>query len=234
MELHWFLPAPLLQSVLLKEENDNQHCCCHPPPEKRSRKTVADIFTWLLCFNRYAAAQCAIYPGLLPHMMAYANTIIQAYLQFSGDGWRQYDRAFRIQAATRRTTDWTSADPSLYARLVACQSRRASTCQFCCSSSHKSSACPWGIDEPSAEEPPPLPPFRRRAAATLARSDPPICMSWNAGACRFPGTCTYRHVCSSCSMVGHRSAECRRGPQGQGVARAPPATKAPPPPLGPA
>ena len=55
-------------------------------------------------------------------MMAYANTIIQAYLQFNGDGWRQYDRAFRIQATTRRTTDWTSADPSLYARLVACQS----------------------------------------------------------------------------------------------------------------
>ena len=92
------------------------------PPEKRRRKTAADAFTWLLCFNRYVAAQCSLYPGMLPHMMAYVNTIIQAYLQFNGDSWRQYDRAFRIQAATRRTTDWTSADPSLYARLVACQS----------------------------------------------------------------------------------------------------------------
>lgn len=130
VELHWFLLTPLLQSVMLKEEGDNPHCCCRSPHEKHRRKTVEDIFTWLLCFNRYTAALCKLYPGMLPHMMSYSNTVVQAYLQFHGDGWRIYDRAFRTQAASRRTMDWTSADPSLYARLVACQSRRATICQF--------------------------------------------------------------------------------------------------------
>ena len=56
VELHWFLPAPLLHSILLKEESENQHCYCHPPTEKRRQKTVADAFTWLLCFNCYVGA----------------------------------------------------------------------------------------------------------------------------------------------------------------------------------
>ena len=61
--------------------------CCRPTKAKRSRKTVADVSTWLLCFNRYVAAMCSVYPGMLPQMLAYSNMIIQAQLQFSGDGW---------------------------------------------------------------------------------------------------------------------------------------------------
>ena len=54
-------------------------------------------------------------------MMAYENTIVQAHLHFTGDGWRIYDRAFHIQAASRRTTDWTSVDASLsHASLLVC------------------------------------------------------------------------------------------------------------------
>ena len=145
--------------------------------------------------------------------MAYENTIIQAYQQFNGDGWRQYNRAFRIQDTTRRTTDWTSADPSLDAHLVACQSRHASTCQFCCTSSHRSTACSWGVDKPSAEEISPSPSLRR---ATTTRGDPPVCISWNAGACKFSGSCAYRHVCASCGVAEHHSTKCCQSQHSQG------------------
>ena len=74
---------------------------------------MADISTWLLCFNRYKAALCSIYPGMLPQMLAYANMIIQAQLQFSGDGWLTYDRMFRTAAATGRDTEWRKVDASL-------------------------------------------------------------------------------------------------------------------------
>ena len=65
------------------------------------------------------------------------------------EGWRIYDQAFRVQAASRRTMDWQSMDASLYARFVACQPRRSSVCQFCCSSGHRSLTCPWGVNDPA-------------------------------------------------------------------------------------
>lgn len=218
IELHWFLPAALLPPTVHSDDTHHSHChCCGPPQAKRSRRTVADIFTWALCFNRYTAALCSFYPGMLPQMMAYQNTILQAHLQFAGDGWRIYDRAFRIQAASRRITDWTSVDASLYARFVTCSPRRSSVCQFCCSSGHKSSACPWGVDDPTwLDSFPPRSSYGQTQGSSTttpaAGRGFPICISWNAGSCRYPETCRFRHACSSCGAVGHRSSECRKTP----------------------
>ena len=82
---------------------------------------MADISTWLLCFNQYMAALCSVYPGMLLQMLAYVNMIIQAQLQFSGDGWLTYDRMFHTAAGTGRNTEWQKVDASLYARFVSCQ-----------------------------------------------------------------------------------------------------------------
>ena len=210
VQLHWFLPASLLPPTLLPDDPVHSHChCCNPSTTRRSKKTASDICTWALCFNRYTAALCTIYPGMLPQMMAYENTIIQAHLQFTGEGWRVYDWAFRIQAASRRTTDWQSVDASLYARFVACQLRWSSVCQFCCSSGYRSSTCPWGVDDPASLD---LGPPHLNATITLGTTpySRPICISWNAGSCRYPESCCYRHVCSSCAAPSHCSAECRR------------------------
>ena len=86
-----------------------------------------DITAWLQTKNllpvaRYTAVLGQLYPGMVPHMMAYA-VITQASLQFTGDGWRVYDRAFRIQAAVRRITDWSNVDLGLYARHVTGQQK---------------------------------------------------------------------------------------------------------------
>ena len=145
MELHWFLPATLVPPGLNLED------CTQA---KRSRKTVADVSTWLLCFNRYVVAMCSVYPGMLHQMLAYSNIIIQAQLQFNGDGWLTYDRMFCIAAATSRNTNWRNVDASLYAHFVSCQPRRGGVCQLCCSTAHRSTACPWGVDEPAPPEQP--------------------------------------------------------------------------------
>ena len=53
----------------------HSHChCCNPSTTRHSKETVSDIFTWALCFNQYTASLCAIYPGMLPRMMACENT----------------------------------------------------------------------------------------------------------------------------------------------------------------
>lgn len=205
VEFHWFLLTSLLPPSLRPDDAGHFHChCCNPSTTRRSKKTVSDIFTWALCFNRYATAQCPIYPEMLPQMMAYENTIIQAHLQFIGEGWHIYDHAFRIQAASRRTctTEWQGVDTSLYTSSVACQPCWSSVCQFCCSSGHRSSTCPWEVNDPASLDigPPCLNATTTLGATPYSR---PICNSWNAGSCRYPGSCHYRHVCSSCAAPGH-------------------------------
>ena len=34
-----------------------------------------------------------------------------------------------------------------------------------------------------------------------------VCISWNRGMCIFPGNCTYRHVCTTCSLP-HKAKDC--------------------------
>ena len=223
VEMHWFLPSTLLPPGLSLEEADQSKCCCHPPKAKKSRKTVADLATWQLCYNRYTAALCAVYPGMLPQMLAYANIIIQAQLQFLGDGWLTYDRMFRTAAATRCNTEWRNVDASLYARFVSCQPRRFGVCQVCCSLAHKSTACPWGVDEEVPLEQQSSPPgtVAPRVAhfwtPTISPPPgPPICTSWNAGSCRFRGSCNFRHICSFCFLPGHRNKECPTPPPSTG------------------
>lgn len=210
VELHWFLLASLLPPLLRPEDPTHSHCpCCNLSQARRSNKTVLDIFTWALCFNRYVAALCAIYPGMLPRMMGYENTIIQPHLQFTGEGWRIYDCAFHAQAASRLTTNWRSVDASLYAHFMACQPCQFSVCQFCCSSGHRSSTCLLGVNDPASLDPGP-PRFNATTAPGTMTYSQPICISRNAGSCRHSESCRYHHVCSSCGTLGHRSAECRQ------------------------
>ena len=58
---------------------------------------------------------------------------------------------------------------------------------------------PLGVDEPSPEDPSPYPGLRRIIPPSRPYTDNlPICISWSAGACKFPETCNFHHVCSAC------------------------------------
>ena len=211
VELHEFLPAPLLRE--LRSADSSQPCgCCQSRLhlEKRQTKTVGDIFTWLLCFHRFVAAASSFHPGKLSQFMAYGNTIIRAYLEFEGDGWRAYDRAFRLQVSGRPSEDWSIINLSLYARLFTAQSRRRNSCRYCSGRDHASNQCPWGVDVAQ--------PITGTSRPNQALTEAPICTSWNAGACRFPSACNFRHVCATC-LAPHRARECpvrasRRRPAG--------------------
>ena len=214
VELHEFLPAPLLRAAVADTATDCK-CCVAKDKEKRSPKTVADIYTWLLCFHRFTAAASSIHPGKVGQFLAYANTVLQAYIQFEGDGWRAYDRAFRLKVAGRPLVDWATLDLPLYARIFTAQVRRGNSCRDCGGLDHPTTACPWGVDvhlpvPPGTSTPPMGAPYTGTSPPLRPRPPPAqmICSSWNYGACRFPGTCNFQHVCSHCFSMDHRAMAC--------------------------
>ena len=118
--------------------------------------------------------------------------------------WRAYDRAFRLQAGGKPEIDWATIKLPLYAKMFTMQSRHRKFCRYCYSLDHQSSQCLRGVDVPISSS--------LGSASMCPRTSkgdpPPICTSWNSGACKFPTSCNYRHLCSSCFSADHRSGEC--------------------------
>ena len=194
----------MLDAATAKSE---QACsCCPGASASRTTKTVGDIWTWQLCFNRYVAAVAAIHPKHVPGMLAHANTVLQAAQQFEGDGWRVYDRAVRLQASSDPQAGWGIINIVLYARTFTAATRRHNACRFCCSREHPSQSCPWGVDSPGSRAS-----IIQHGPRPYPQGTSPCCMSWNAGACRFPRSCRFRHVCSTCGDL-HKRIECHRPP----------------------
>ena len=206
VELHEFLPAPLLRAAIGTPTSCVGCHSCHYTHTTAAKqiKTVGDIYTWMMCFHRFTAAPLAFHPAKASQFLAYANNILQAYLQFEGDRWRAYDQAFRLQAGGKPEIDWAAINLPLYAKMFMAQSRRSNSCRYCCSLDHQSSQCPWGMDIPASSSPGSA---SMRSGANKG-NPPPICTSWNSGACKFPTSCNYRHLCSSCFSAEHRSGEC--------------------------
>ena len=47
-------------------------------------------------------------------------------------------------------------------------------------------------------------PMSRQPGRSMGR----ICTFWNKGACTYPGSCSFRHVCSKCYQQSHRAKDC--------------------------
>ena len=197
-ELHEFLPKPLNPKFGVACH------CCHNQFQHRTTRTVADVFTWILCYNWYMVAMASVKSKLIPGMLAHTKSIIQEAQQFKGDGWRVYDRAFWLQAASTPDTDWSTINLSLYACTFMATNRRRNVCRFCCSKDHSSYQCPWGVDTSISG-----PQSGRQSAPQWSRLShgQQICMYWNTSACKFPYSCNFRHICSTCSQR-HRRIEC--------------------------
>ena len=145
VELHKFLPAPLLRAATGTPTScaDGHSCHCpHTTAVEKGAKTVGDIYTWTMSFYRFTAAALVFHLGKNTEFMAYANTILQAYLQFEGDGWQVYDWAFQLQAGGKPERNWATIHLPLYAKTFTGQARHKNSCHYCCSLDHQSVQCP--------------------------------------------------------------------------------------------
>ena len=191
------------------------------PPEQRE---VGSLMTWVSSFATYVAIVAQAHPDRVTDMLAYMRLIIREASKFGGNGWLTYDAVFpRNQEGSSQL--WNVIDPSLHIAYIAGQKEPAITpCPSCQEVDHPSSVCAVAPLIPRLRLTPrdyhmarvsePLVPFRGKRPAPY-RLPPPtekICISWNKGNCRYPGACTYAHVCAICKGT-HPASTCASAPR---------------------
>ena len=188
---------------------------------KSKKRAVANILEWIQCFSIYIAIIAQKSPERIPDLLGYQALIIDASIQYDGDGWMGYDRRFRLSAAANSTKSWASLDTTLW-NLAFTGYARVARCKHCFCLTHASSECEWATDASETVTSPPHP--STYFSALPARQYRRICRKWNntPGRCPVPG-CTYEHVCLNCaydttiSNKSHKAIQCpKRRQQGRG------------------
>ena len=164
--------------------------------KKRRAVEIQDILTWTEAFTIFQMVMCATHPHRWPDLTKYKLLIIQTARQSTSRAWMEYDLAFRKDAAATGASDWSKMNLDLY-------------------NYHLRSPAP--IANPQSSTSPPV----TVSASRGYNSQPPYCISWNNGQCRWPfGECRYRHICSSCNS-DHPRVSCPFHPPGVGRSRSP-------------
>ena len=177
------------------------------PPGEREITGDRALMTWVSSFATYVAVVAEAHPNRVGDMLAYMRLIIREASKFGGNGWLTYDTVFR-RNQVGRTTPWNYIDASLHQVYIATQPGKVlAPCKHCLEVDHLSTDCAVAAMIPGPREnsanPPSTPASAERSTAKGKRPAPytrqrPICSSWNNGNCKFPGKCSYAHVCMIC------------------------------------
>ena len=148
-------------------------------------------------------------------MLAYMRLVVREAQKYgTGVGWLTYDSVYRQnnQGADCR---WDTLDASLHTAYIGGQGiPTVPPCRHCWGVDHSSGECALSPVVPAVR---PGAPMRVELALGERKGRQPnpkqtggfICRSWNWGKCRYPGTCYYRHVCSTCGEQ-HMVKDCQR------------------------
>ena len=63
------------------------------------RRALSGTLEWIQCFATYMAICCQNQPHRIQDLLGYQTLIIEASLEYQGDGWLGYDRQFRQRAS---------------------------------------------------------------------------------------------------------------------------------------
>lgn len=187
-------------------------------PKPRLRD-VSTISSWVYCFLGFMAA--ATSDLATRDQLAYARIVMREAQRHGGMGWLDYDRGFRQQAAGDRSIRWNTINTNLQASTMVGQNSNPGFqpvfCSLCREVGHVRSQCALAcINQPL------LPLGTSQTAETGSWQGRPrrrpesrqgICISWNKGACIYPGSCSYRHICATC-FRSHRAKDCPDSPAG--------------------
>ena len=187
-----------------------------PVSSRPSVREVPSLPSWVCCFLTYLAvfttdqATC--------ERATYGLLVVREAMRHGGQGWLDYDRLFRQQAAINPSMQWNALHPELQAATILSQHTSGGTfCTVCQEHDHNASQCAMAQPQPSTI----------RTSTTMSRqpgrSMGRICTSWNEGARIYPGSCSFCHVCSKCYQQSHRAKDChapaRSRPSGPSGAR---------------
>lgn len=147
----------------------------------RKQKEIVDIVTWVECFVSYMSVVTAYNPARSRDLLLYLSLILRTSRRFGGNAWRNYDKAFRQDAAATGLTNWGEMHTALYNYHTA---GATTSHQYQNESRFRATEA--------------------RGSTTSAQ----ICYSWNKGRCISRGdTCQFSHVCQWCSQF-HRGTQC--------------------------
>ena len=185
-----------------------------PGVMKPRLREVSTLPTWIYCFLAYAAIRCP--DPRTRDMLAYARLVVREAQRHGGNGWLDYDRVFRQQPALDHALPWNSLHPGIQAATLVGQGTGASVfCTLCREPDHLQDRCALTYLQQPQPQPTPTPttqpglPKARVQQKSRADLQAGICTSWNKGACIYPTSCTYLHVCSHC-FQRHRAKDCRK------------------------
>ena len=215
----WPVPARIVQAIrtswyveMCDLLADNVAVCQHdihgamgvqvlPDSSRPKIREVTSLPSWVCCFLIYIAVGTA--DPVARQRLTYAVLLIREALRHGVQGWLEYDCLFRQQAAIDPTLPWNLIHPGLQATTMLGQSARPGTfCLICAETDHSAPQCAMAqLQQPTLRSGNSTTP----RAGTVRR----ICSSWNEGNCMYPGTCTYRHVCSRCFQPLHPARDCR-------------------------
>ncbi len=179
-------------------------------------REVPSLQSWMYCFFAYVAVRSS--DPTTRDLLPYGRLIIREALRHGGNGWQEYDRSFRRQAAIDPSIPWNTLLPGLQASTPMGSGTGTGTfCTLCREPDHSALQCALApIQQPTLPTHNPVLPQSRPLVpnsytpAVWRTFRPPrrpettftICASWNRGTCAFPGLCTYRHICGYCQL-GH-------------------------------
>ena len=146
-------------------------------------------------------------------------------------------RVFRQQAALDPACQWNELNASLFAStILSARSGPGSSCALCHEADHQAHDCALVFfqnpprSQPPAPNNPPVAAAQHNQAPVATgvqrsmqsrkirqETRDKICVSWNKGICIYPGRCTFRHLCATCRVWGHRARNCADTPEGHGV-----------------
>ena len=191
--------------------------------------------TWVSAFASFLAVVAETHPHRVKDMCAYLRLLTREVQKYGGKGWATYDSVFRKNHAGPDAR-WDIIDPSLHIAHIMSQAQRPlPPCSICNETDHRADDCTLASLQPKVKgisRPPPArewalpyprpgPSSGRQSFRPQAGQSPRICLSWNKGACKYPGACSYAHVCATCRGE-HPAKSCPLTPQDSAFRQAPP------------
>jgi len=95
------VPSGLVKKIQLGEFIDMTELTIDrlSKPSQAKLRPVVSIVEWTQCFANYISIQGRAQPEKVPNLLSYEYLILEAHLEYAGDGWAAYDRQFHQIAA---------------------------------------------------------------------------------------------------------------------------------------
>ena len=173
-----------------------------PLPQMRN---ISTPLQWVYCMLIYMAVRCP--DNQTRDMLTYTRLVLHLAQKHGGSGWLDYDKTFRLQAASNPSLRWNVINPSLMASAVLSAFSSGTFCPHCQEVDHKPGDCALASLDFQARQKLSAPtPLRQRSQ----RPNPydasvEVCRRFNRGVCNDNVNCKFRHICNipECKRVGH-------------------------------